>query len=127
MTRSFSWWAALGRTLLCLVFLQSLLGKLGGFGAVAAQMQQRGLPVPGLVLALSMALMAVGSVLVISGWRQRLGATLLLVFLVPATLVFHTALEDPQERIQLFKNLAIMGGLLLVIDREAPSDRPVRR
>lgn len=127
MTRAFSWWSALGRTLLCLVFLQSLLGKLGGFGAVAAQMQLRGLPVPQLVLALAMALMAVGSALVISGWRARLGAVLLLVFLVPATLVFHTALDDPQERIQLFKNLSIMGGLLLVIDRGTPSDATVRR
>jgi putative oxidoreductase len=63
-----------------------------------------------------MALMAVGSVLVISGWRARLGALLLLLFLIPTTLLFHGEVGEVSERIQLFKNLAIMGGLLLVID-----------
>jgi len=55
---------------------------------------------------------------VISGWKARLGAVLL-VFLVPATLLFHGDVADAGERIQLFKNLAIMGGLLLVADQHS--------
>jgi putative oxidoreductase len=62
--------------------------------------------------------MAVGSALVISGWKARLGALLLLLFLVPTTLLFHTDVADRMERIQLLKNLAIMGGLLLVADQD---------
>jgi hypothetical protein len=54
---------------------------------------------------------------VISGRKARLGAILLLLFLVPTTLLFHGDVSDAQERIQLLKNLSIMGGLLLVIDR----------
>ncbi|MFM7393277.1 MAG: hypothetical protein ACKO22_02680 [Cyanobium sp.] len=60
--------------------------------------------------------MTVGSVLVISGWSARLGAVLVLVFLIPTTLLFHGEVGEVAERIQLFKNLAIMGGLLLVAD-----------
>ena len=43
---------------------------------------------------------------------------LLLLFLVPTTLLFHGDGADKMERIQLFKNLAIMGGLLLVADQD---------
>lgn len=106
----------IARVLLCLVFLNAVLGKFTGFGAVAGRIAERGLPLAPLLLVLAMALMAVGSVLVISGWRARLGAVLLLVFLVPTTLLFHGDVSDLAERIQLFKNLAIMGGLLLVAD-----------
>jgi len=63
--------------------------------------------------------MAVGSALLISGWKPRLGALMLLLFLVPTTLLFHSDVADKMERIQLFKNLAIMGGLLLVVDQDS--------
>lgn len=65
-----------------------------------------------------MLLMAVGSALVISGWRSRLGAVLLLIFLIPTTLLFHGNAGDAAERIQLLKNLSIMAGLLLVIEQD---------
>lgn len=109
----------IARVLLCLVFLHALIGKLTGFGGVAAVISARGLPLAPLLLASAIALMAAGSALVISGWRARLGAVLLLVFLVPTTLLFHGDVADGAERIQLLKNLAIVGGLLLVIDQEA--------
>jgi putative oxidoreductase len=107
----------IARLLLCLVFLHAVIGKLTGFGAVAGKIAGRGLPLAPVLLAAAMALMAVGSVLVISGIRARLGAILLLLFLVPTTLLFHGEVADPQERIQLLKNLSIMGGLLLVAER----------
>jgi putative oxidoreductase len=107
----------IARVLLCLVFLNAVLGKLMGFGAVAGMIAAKGLPLAPLLLVAAMVLMAVGSAMVISGWKARLGALLLLVFLVPTTLIFHSDVADNMQRIQLFKNLAIMGGLLLVIDR----------
>jgi putative oxidoreductase len=108
----------IARVLLCLVFLNAVLGKLMGFGAVAGVIAAKGLPLAPLLLVAAMALMAVGSALVISGWKARLGAVLLLLFLVPTALIFHSDVADTMQRIQLLKNLAIMGGLLLVIDRD---------
>ena len=108
----------IARVLLCLVFLHAVIGKLTGFAGVAGRIASRGLPLAPVLLAAAVALMAVGSVLVISGYRGRLGAILLLLFLVPTTLIFHNDLADPQERIQLLKNLSIMGGLLLVADQQ---------
>ena len=107
----------IARVLLCLVFLHAVIGKLTGFSGVAGMIAGRGIPLAPVLLAAAMALMAVGSVLVISGYRARLGAILLLLFLVPTTLLFHNDVADPQERIALFKNLSIMGGLLLVAER----------
>ena len=107
----------IARLLLCLVFLHAVIGKLTGFSGVAGMIAGRGLPLAPVLLAAAVALMAVGSVLVISGYRARLGAILLLLFLVPTTLLFHNDVADPQERIALLKNLSIMGGLLLVAER----------
>jgi putative oxidoreductase len=107
----------IARVLLCLVFIHAVIGKLTGFAGVAGMMSDRGLPFAPALLVAAMALMAVGSVLVISGIRARLGAILLLLFLVPTTLIFHNDVADAQQRIQLFKNLSIIGGLLLVTDR----------
>jgi putative oxidoreductase len=110
----------LARILLCLVFVNALLGKFGGFAATAAMMAERGVPLARVLLVLAMLLMGVGSILLISGVRARLGAVLLMVFLVPTTLIFHTALDDPGQRIAFFKNLSILGGLLLVANRGEP-------
>ncbi len=111
----------IARVLLCLVFIHAVTGKLTGFAGVAGAIAAKGLPLAPVLLDAAMALMAVGSALVISGWKARLGAVLLLVFLVPTTLLFHGNAGDAGERIQLFKNLAIMGGLLLVVDQDRPA------
>ena len=111
----------IARVLLCLVFIQAVIGKLTGFAAVAGMIAAKGLPLAPAFLVAAMALMAVGSALVISGWRARLGVVLLLVFLVPTTLLFHGDVGDSGQRIQLLKNLAIIGGLLLVVDQESRS------
>jgi putative oxidoreductase len=38
---------------------------------------------------------------------------------VPTTLLFQGDMVDTMERSQLFKNMAIMGGLLLVSDQDS--------
>jgi putative oxidoreductase len=111
----------IARVLLCLVFVNAVIGKLTGFAGVAGAIAAKGLPLAPLLLVAAMVLMAVGSALVISGWRARLGVVLLLLFLIPTTLIFHGDVADKMERIQLFKNLAIIGGLLLVADQGSNS------
>jgi putative oxidoreductase len=89
--------------LLCLVFIHAVIGKLTGFAGVAGAIAAKGLPLAPVLLVAAMALMAVGSALVISGWKARLGGDV----------------ADKLERIQLFKNLAIIGGLLLVAEQDS--------
>jgi putative oxidoreductase len=111
------------RVLLCLVSVHGVIGKLTGFAVVAGAIAAKGLTLAELLFRAAIALMAVGSALVICGWRARLGVVLLLVLLIPATLIVHGDVSDKMERIQLFKNLAIIGGLLLVADQNSNSCR----
>ena len=108
----------IARVLLCLVFINAVIGKLGGFTDTADAIAAKGLPMAAALVVASMLLMTAGSMLVISGWRSRLGAALLLIFLIPTTLLFHGNAGDAAERIQLLKNLSIMAGLLFVIEQD---------
>jgi putative oxidoreductase len=120
------WIDGLARVLLALVFVHALVGKFTNFAGVTEKIAATGLPLAPVLLVLAMALLAVGSALLILGWRQRLGAALLLLFLVPTSLIFHHDLGDPGERIQLLKNLAIVAGLLLVVNQPGERRRRLR-
>ena len=73
-----------------------------------------------LCLALAVLFELIGGFMVFSGYKARLGAFILLFFIVPTTIVFHSfwLFEDPArqavEMAMFMKNLAIIGGLLLV-------------
>jgi len=61
----------------------------------------------------------IGATLVLMGYYSRFGAFLLLVYLVPTTFIVYSFWNDPPDiqRVQMInfmKNLAIIGGLLLL-------------
>jgi putative oxidoreductase len=53
--------------------------------------------------------------MVIFGFKARIGAILLLAFLIPATLVFHNPIGNPGELNSFLRNLSLTGGLLMVL------------
>ena len=62
----------------------------------------------------------VGSMLLILGCSVRLGATLLILFLIPTTLIVHCfwslpVQDQPLEMVMFMKNISILGGLLVVL------------
>ena len=72
------------------------------------------------LLGLAAAFEIVGGLLLLFGYRVRLGAFLLFLFLVPATIIFHhfwfLASEERDLQLAMFlKNVAILGGLLTVL------------
>lgn len=114
--------AVVGRVFLCTIFLLSALGnKIPNFQTVAGIMAKVGIPAPQFMLVGAIVFLIAGSLSVIVGYRARIGAALLLVFLVLATYYFHNfwTLSDTQlkqeQMIQFMKNLALMGAMLLVI------------
>jgi putative oxidoreductase len=111
--------ALLGRALLCAIFLLSGVGKLIAWDQTAQMMENQGMVAVPFLLAGAIAFELGGGLLLLLGLWARLGAFVLLVFLVPTTLVFHSfwTYEGEQYREQMvhfMKNLAIMGGLLTV-------------
>lgn len=110
------------RVMLSLVFLMSAIGnKIPNFNNVANYMGGEGVPAPQILLAGAIVFLIAGSLSVIAGYKARIGATLLLVFLLMATYYFHDfwtfedAAERQQQMIQFMKNLALMGAMLFIV------------
>ncbi len=114
--------SVVGRVLLCTIFLLAAVGnKIPHFSDVAGVMAKAGVPAPEFMLVGAIAFLVAGSLSVVVGYRARVGASLLLVFLVLATYYFHAfwSLTDPQaqqmQMIQFMKNLSMMGAMLFII------------
>jgi putative oxidoreductase len=121
----FAWRA--GRVLLSLIFILSALGKLADLNGTAAFMRAAGMPAVGLLLPAGIVLELGGGLAILTGYGMRLGVAALIVFLIPATLIFHpfwqaSGMERMGQMINFMKNLAIMGGLLIVVP--ASAERP---
>ena len=118
--------AVIGRLFLVTIFLSSaLMNKIPKFSDVAGYMAANDVPAPKLMLAGAIVFLIMGSVSILIGYKARVGATLLLIFLVLATYYFHDfwTIEDAQEKqmqmIQFMKNLALIGAMLFIIGNGA--------
>ena len=130
----------LGRLLLCTIFFMAAVGnKIPHFSDVAKIMESVGVPAPQLMLAGAIVFLVVGSLSVIVGYKARIGAVLLLTFLVLASYYFHPfwTLEGQAQQgqmIQFMKNLSMAGAMIFLIangpgawsvDRRLTSKTPV--
>jgi putative oxidoreductase len=111
----------LGRLLLCTIFLLAVVGDgIPHFSDVARVMESVGVPAPQLLLVGAIVFLLVGSLFVIVGYKARVGAALLLTFLVLASYSFHPfwKLEgkaQQEQMIHFMKNLSMMGAMLFVM------------
>jgi putative oxidoreductase len=105
-----------GRILIASLFLVTGLDKISGYAGTQGYMASAG--VPGALLPLVIALEVGGALALIVGYRVRLVAGLLAAFSIASGLLFHSD-ADPMQKIMLLKNLAVAGGLLLLVARGA--------
>jgi putative oxidoreductase len=119
-TRSISQGAVvvLGRFLFVLIFLMAganHFSKQAAGYAVSA-----GVPLASIAVPLSGVLAIAGGLSILLGYRAKLGAWLLVLFLVPVTLMMHKfwLVQDPMmaqiQMILFMKNVAMLGGALLI-------------
>lgn len=104
----------ISRVLLSAIFIWSGIGKIFDPTGTRQYMAVHGLPATGLFLVAAIAIELGGGLSLLLGYRSRLGAVLLWLFLIPATLIFHTNFADRMQQIMFMKNLAILGGLLTI-------------
>lgn len=100
------------RILLVTLFLLSALGMASGSAGVAGYFGSLGLPAPGLMVWLVVALKIVAGIAVLVGWNTRYAAYALAAFSVGAALIGHNNIADQNEMTQLLKDFAIAGGFL---------------
>lgn len=102
------------RWLLAGIFINSTVSKIINPGKPIGQLSDAGIPFPEFFLFGAFVLLGVGILSLLTGKYLRHGVAALVMFLIPATFLFHTEFSIPGERVAFFKNLAIIGGLLLV-------------
>lgn len=112
--------ALLGRICLSLIFLAASFHVITNWNSTIVLMEKAGMSNTQLFLIAGTALMVIGGLSLLIGYKTRIGALLLIVFLVPTTLVMHnfwmaTDLDRDLQSIMFFKNVAILGGLLYVL------------
>lgn len=107
------------RIALAALFLVSALRSVAAFAGTAGYFGRLGVPLPEVMTWVVITVEILGAAMLILGWRARLAAWGLAAFVIVATLLAHRfwSVDPAQYANQLnhfLKNLAVIGGLLLV-------------
>lgn len=111
--------ALAGRALIALLFIPAGWGKIGGFVGLTGYIASKGVPLPEVAAAIAIVAELGLGLMLLLGWKARLAAAGLAVFVAVITPIFHNfwAMPAAQQMMQqqaFFKNFAIVGGLLVV-------------
>ncbi len=111
----------IGKAGLAAIFVKAIPAKITGFASTVSHIASKGIPEPlaAFLLVCAILILIIGTVLLVFSRETKIGASLLLIFLVPTTLIFHTF---PPDR-GLITNLTLIGALLLAITRPHRSKR----
>ena len=109
----------LGRLLLASLFLPAGISKLTGFEGTVGYFSSLGLAVPALLAVAVIALEIVGGIALLVGYRTRISAVILALFTLGASVVGHAYWAVPADQVFVakllfYKNIAIIGGLLVL-------------
>ena len=110
--------APLGRALFAAIFILAVPGHFTQAFVAAAAAQ--GVPAPQILVPLAGMIALLGGMSILLGYHARIGALLVVVFLIPVTLYMHNfwAVTDPTMRMMqqanFMKNISMLGGALLI-------------
>ncbi|PSB08555.1 DoxX family protein [Pleurocapsa sp. CCALA 161] len=107
--------ALAARICLCLIFFKAGISHITAFSGLVETISSQGLPLPSLLAAGTVFFQLLGSVSLLLGYQTKIGSILLIIFLIPASLLFHNPLADPSQINDFLKNIGLIGGLLMVI------------
>jgi len=107
------------RVLLSLIFILGGISKIFSFDTTADYMASKGLVAIPLLLTVALIIEIVGGLAILTGTLARPGAVLLFLYLIPVTLIMHDfwavdAAARQAQMVNFLKNLAVMGGLLML-------------
>lgn len=108
------------RLLISQIFILSGFAKIMDPAATMAQMEGRGMFWIPFFFVGAILFELAGGLSVLIGYKARLGALALFLFLIPVTLTFHNFWTYPEDQQQMqmilfMHNLTLMGGLLLLM------------
>ena len=108
----------LGRLFLSAIFINAIPSKILDFSGKTEYIAAQGFPefLSAIFLFAAILVLIAGSFLLIFTKKIKLGSSLLLIFLIPTTVIFHLVSFDPMH---LIMNISLIGGLLLAIDKSS--------
>jgi len=116
----------IGRILIVALFLPAGLSKLTGFEGTLAYFASLGIPAPTFALAATIVIEIIGGIALLVGYKTRLVAIILAIFTLAAAVTGHAFWAAPADaafiaQLLFFKNIAVMGGLLVLASAGAGS------
>jgi putative oxidoreductase len=109
----------LGRVLLSAIFIIFGFSKIFSFSMFAGMLASKGFPLATLAMSIAVAIEVLGGLAVLVGFQTKIVAGIVFLYLIPTTFLFHNfwAMQGAarmDNMAHFFKNLAIMGGFLLL-------------
>jgi putative oxidoreductase len=110
----------IGRVLFSLLFLHSGISHLTQRVGMTAYAKGAGVPMPDVAVTATGLMILAGGLSVLLGFYPRLGAWLLVAFLVPVAFTIHKfwGLADPaqaaNQRAHFEKNISLAGGAMII-------------
>jgi putative oxidoreductase len=109
----------IGRLLIIALFLPAGLAKMAGFEGTLGYFASLGIPAPVLALVVTIVIEIVGSIALLVGFQTRLVAIIMAIFTLLAAVSGHAYWAAPADaafiaQLLFFKNIAVMGGLLVL-------------
>ena len=110
----------IGRALLALLFIPAGFSKIAGFSGTVGYIASKGVPLPEVAAALAIAIELGLGLLLLVGFQARWAALGIAIFTFVISFIFHNFWGVPAEQVMaqqqaFFKNIAVVGGLLMVV------------
>jgi len=102
------------RVLISLIFIILGFGKIMAFNGTVQFMQSAGIPLASFALVIAIIIEIGGGFSLLLGLKAKWGAWVLIPYTIILTLIFHLNLTDQLQMIAFLRNLAIIGGLILI-------------
>lgn len=129
MTNSIKYINRIGRILFSLIFIASGLSKIGDWDKTISYMESHNMIFTPFFLIMAIILQVTGRLSIITSYKSEIGTILLLIFILPATFIFHNFWTLPietdlqivtqqAEMVSFLKNITIIGALLLIFNNE---------
>lgn len=127
MMRAVRFLAPIGRVLFGLIFLY--FGPSMFEAGSIAKAASKGVPLASLAVPIGGVLAIAGALSVIAGYKARIGAAMLVAFLLPVTFFMHAywAVPDPAaamvQKVMFLKNLSMLGAALVFVTQTQGAGR----
>ncbi len=119
----------IGRVLFSLIFIASGLSKIVDWDKTSSYMEANNMKFIPFFLIIAIAFQVLGGLSIILNYKIKIGIVLLLIFMVPATFIFHdfwtlvdtTEIEETIKQLEMvsfLKNSAIIGALLMLFSEK---------